>query len=41
MGGGGGGEGNICDLSDTCVSHENGVDTVISKTGGKSIDKTN
>ena len=25
--------GDICDLSDTCVSHENGVDEVISKIG--------
>ena len=33
--------GYICDLSHTCVSHENGGDEVISKTGDKSTEELN
>ena len=33
--------GYICDLSDTCVRHENGGDEVISKTVNKSTEELN
>ena len=35
------GLGDICDLSDTCVSHEHGVDEVMSKRGDKSTEELN